>query len=220
MGKGSKPHRSSGKRKGQKNAPTPVVVIKGRAREQVKREANGRPSRAGTQNPRLVALSQPHRAWLPEAKRADQRAESLLGQLRLLKLITQAQYQAGVKWRKLMMEFHAVMASPAMPNGPLARIAAGERHGDAAPVHGGSSAIETEEERRDRVLRSLGDVGAGLREIGHSKQAFSSLEAVILYDRTLDDYAHLFRGLNALVRLWKISEYDEDEGVDTDEGVV
>lgn len=194
MGKGSKPHRTKAKL--------------GRPRKQTIRVDSGRPSRAGAENVRAVALAQPHRAWLPERKRTDQHAESLLGRLYLAELLTQEQYDAGEKWCRLMREYHYLLASPARPVNPLARVAANDPPQDVAEAGASSgSPAETDEDRRDRVLRSIGDVTAELRSIGPVGPSLSALEAVILHDRCLDEYrfSHLVRALNALVRLWKIS---------------
>lgn len=171
------------------------------------RTATGRPSRAKPENVLAVVLAQPHRAWLPEGKRTDQRAESLLGRLRLASLLSEAQYESGQKWRGLMAEFSYLLATPARPQNPLARVAADDPPIDAPTDDDIKDVIaETDEERRDRVLRSVGDVNAELRRIGRHGQSLAALEAVILHDRALDDYGHLVRALNALARLWKIPD--------------
>lgn len=215
MGKGSAKHRSGGKKKVAGRVSKSPAVAKGRKRAQVIREPNGQKSRTGTQNLKSVVLAQPHRAWRKDDERGDQRLESLIGHLLLRKIISRSQYEAAEKWRRLMHEFHVILACPRLPNGPLARISARDPGEGNLVETGASVSIETEEERRDRVLRTLGDIGTELRAFGRPKQTLSSLEAIILYDRTLHDYGDFIRGLNALVRYWKIPEENEEDDIDT-----
>lgn len=180
---------------------------RGRKRKQVVREPSGRVVRHSSANLRLVALSQPHRAWLPEDKRSDQRAENLLGRLLLAEIITEQQWTAGEKWRRLMAEFHFILATPMRPVNPLARVAANDPADGPEGGDGDATSdvrVEAEEDRRNRVLRAIGDVNAELRTFGRVGPIIDALDAVILHERMVTDYALLIMGLNALARLWKI----------------
>jgi hypothetical protein len=64
----------------------------------------------------LVTL-QPHRVWLPEEKRMDQKAASPLGCLNLLGVLTDAQYLAGVRYAVVVGKYRAVIETPRATSG-------------------------------------------------------------------------------------------------------
>jgi len=59
-----------------------------------------------------VAAGMPHRRGLPEAVRADERAESAFGRMRLRGHITELQFTAGNKWRKVVGAYLATIGPP------------------------------------------------------------------------------------------------------------
>jgi hypothetical protein len=61
---------------------------------------------------RGLAGLQPHRVWLPEEKRMDQKAASPLGCLNLLGVLTNAQYLAGVRYAVVVGKYRAVIETP------------------------------------------------------------------------------------------------------------
>jgi hypothetical protein len=61
---------------------------------------------------RDLATLQPHRVWLPEEKRMDQKAVSPLGCLNLLGVLTDGQYLAGVRYAVVVGKYRAVIETP------------------------------------------------------------------------------------------------------------
>ena len=61
---------------------------------------------------RGLATLQPHRVWLPEEKRMDQKAASPLGCLNLLGVLSDAQYLAGIRYAVVVGKYRAVIESP------------------------------------------------------------------------------------------------------------
>jgi hypothetical protein len=61
---------------------------------------------------RSLATLQPHRVWLPEEKRMDQKAASPLGCLNLLGVLADAQYLAGVRYAVVVGKYRAVIETP------------------------------------------------------------------------------------------------------------
>ena len=66
---------------------------------------------------RELATLQPHRVWLPEEKRMDQKAASPLGCLNLLGVLTDAQYAAGVRYAVVVGKYRAVIETPSAISG-------------------------------------------------------------------------------------------------------
>ena len=61
---------------------------------------------------RGLATLQPHRVWLPEEKRMDQKAASPLGCLNLLGVVSDAQYLAGIRYAVVVGKYRAVIETP------------------------------------------------------------------------------------------------------------
>jgi hypothetical protein len=59
-----------------------------------------------------LAALQPHRVWLPDEKRLDQKAGSPLGCLNLLGVLSDAQYLAGVRYAVVVGKYRAVIEAP------------------------------------------------------------------------------------------------------------
>ncbi len=75
----------------------------------VKRDSAGK-SR-GEDKIREVVKNQPHRRWLTEAHRLDQRAESHLGRLALARHVSAVEYEAGKHYAKVVAQYRAVISS-------------------------------------------------------------------------------------------------------------
>lgn len=192
-----------------------AVVAKGRKRKEGKRTASGQLSRSkgerakrGQHDVRSVALAQPHRAWLAENRRTDQRAESEIGRLCLGGRITEAQYWAGDRWARLIGEFHQVLATP-MPTGSmLGRMVADPVRGDREGDVGAAERPETEEERRERVLVQHDGAMRALRRLGvDSRDVFAAMESIVIHGRPAGeqkDLDALRAGLTQLARLWRM----------------
>lgn len=61
---------------------------------------------------RALASQQPHRRWLPEPVRLDQKADSVLGALNLINLITDDQYEAGQRYARIVGQYQASIQTP------------------------------------------------------------------------------------------------------------
>jgi hypothetical protein len=66
---------------------------------------------------RDLAALQPHRVWLPEEKRLDQKAASPLGCLNLLGILSDAQYRAGIRYAVVVGKYRAVIETPRATSG-------------------------------------------------------------------------------------------------------
>lgn len=66
---------------------------------------------------RDLAALQPHRVWLPEERRLDQKAASPLGCLNLLGIISDAQYRAGIRYAIVVGKYRAVIETPRATSG-------------------------------------------------------------------------------------------------------
>lgn len=207
-----------------------VKLAKGRKRKMGKRTASGQLSRSkterakrGQQDVRAVALKQPHRAWLGETRRADQRAESEIGRLCLAGRLTEAEYWAGERWRQLVHDFHRVMATPMTTCSALARMVA-EQVGkeDVAGEVGAAERPESEEERRERVLDHHRKAMSTIRRLGDmARPAFTVMENAVLHDRgveTAADLDALRAGLSQLARLWHLTDPTEERPIRSHRG--
>jgi hypothetical protein len=74
---------------------------------------------------RELAARQPHRVWLPESKRLDQKAASPLGCLNLLHVLSDQHYLAGVRYAVVVGEYRTVLETP--------RVTAGSGRGYDCP---------------------------------------------------------------------------------------
>src|SRR5260370_23774546 len=70
---------------------------------------------------RSLATLQPHRVWLPEEKRMDQKAASPLGCLNLLGVLTDTQYLAGLRYAVVVGKYRAVIETPRATAGAARR---------------------------------------------------------------------------------------------------
>lgn len=186
------------------------MARRGRPRKNGKRTASGQLSRSTLavleRAEREQVMAQPHRACLPEALRMDQRAESAIGRMFLMEDITEAQFWAADRWRSIVAQFHVVLASPMTGGSMLGRIVAPGAGQDEES--GKNERPETEEEMRERVLDQHGEAMRAIRSLDHSPLVFRVMEAVVIKDeacRNPQALARLVSGLDALCRLWKLS---------------
>lgn len=185
------------------------MAKKGRKRKAGNRTASGQLSRSMSaildRGERELAMMQPHRAWLPEASRLDQRAESELGRLHLAGHISEPQCWAGERWRGIVAEYRRFLATPVTSGSTLGQMVANNVGPDdwRSGESGKSERPETDEEKRARVLTQH---GAALRAIPRS--SFLVMEAVVILDRTLDpaQLPALQIGLSALAQLWRMTD--------------
>lgn len=92
------------------------MVRAGRKRKTGRRLSNGhlveRPA-----DYRILAAAQPHRAWLPESKRMDERADSILGCLNLIGKLTDEQAEAGRRYAVAVGRYRATIEGPSATSG-------------------------------------------------------------------------------------------------------
>jgi hypothetical protein len=162
-----------------------VKIMVGRKRKQRKRERNGRIQREKLIDPRTIAASMPHRAWLPDGKRHDQKAENPFGCLHLIGAVTDIQYAAGVKYRDDIKRYRAVIDSP--NHNPKAISLDGLSHGQGRPI-AEAEAIA----RRNTYMRAFEAV------TGHHARIV--IKSVLGYDKPLQpgDLPFLTRALDEL----------------------
>ena len=84
---------------------------RGRKRKFGHRDASVNLIRARMEFRELAAL-QPHRVWLPQSQRLDQKAASPLGCLNLLGVLSSRQYLAGIRYAVVVGKYRAVIESP------------------------------------------------------------------------------------------------------------
>jgi hypothetical protein len=163
-----------------------VKIMVGRKRKQGKRERNGRVQRERTIDPRAIAASMPHRAWLPSDKRHDQKAENPFGSLHLIGAITDQQYDAGIKYRDDVKRYRAVIDSPS--HSPRALSLDGIAAGPPGYRISDDEAIR----RRNAYARAFESVTGYFPRI--------VLKSVVIYDKALQsgDLPFLCGALNDL----------------------
>lgn len=176
-------------------------------RKQAKRTPSGQISRAGiNQDPRSTALAQPHRRWLPEAMRKDQRAESALGRLYLAGYLTEGQVTAGERWRRLMTDYAQVIDAPRPSAGVLARMIEEKAGPDTEPPPDDDVKQDialSEEEFRDRTLEAVRAARQEISARDGSGAVQRTLTRVVIDDTDVRDITHLIVGLHALATFWR-----------------
>ncbi|MDQ0305313.1 hypothetical protein [Ancylobacter polymorphus] len=197
------------------------MARKGRKRKEGRRTRSGKLSEANSERAARglrgvmdVVLSQPHRAWLGKGRRDDQLAENALGRLLLAGKITESEYWAGDRWRKLVGEFHQVLASPVMPGSAMGRLVADEVDEDSRNREersGTTVGQETDEERRERVLVQHAAAMTAIRRLPDRRQVFVVMESVVLREGAVDEVGlkALRQGLGQLARLWRMEAPDD-----------
>jgi hypothetical protein len=110
----------------------------GRKRKLVRREKNGRAVRTPLPDPRGHVIAWPCRQHLDAKHRLSEKAASPLGGLNLLEIITDDEYQAGVRFAKIVHKYRATIDGPNPAAGGVDRV-------------GGQNYIKQEECERRRV---------------------------------------------------------------------
>ncbi len=139
---------------------------------------------------RQLAALQPHRVWLPEEKRPDQKAASPLGCLNLLGVLSDAQYRAGVRYALVVGEYRAVIEAP------RATAGSGRGYGCTGDAHCGRELASPCEcrQRKERYDAAF----AAVLEAG--QRAARAVARVAVYGEPCPRgaLADLKRGLDAL----------------------
>jgi hypothetical protein len=94
-----------------------AMARRGRKRKIGLRHPGGTLARREASDAQSLAALQPHRAWLPQEKRLDQKAASPFGCLNLLGVLSDAQYAAGVRYAIVVGHYRAVIESPRAMSG-------------------------------------------------------------------------------------------------------
>ena len=141
----------------------------GRKRKKTAREPNGRAQRDRGIDPKAIAQLQPQRRLVPANVAHDPKAECVMGRLCLNGWITEAQYQAGVKYRAIVMRYRAVIEAPRSSEASMAGVIVG-------PWGGSSMTEERAIEIRNEYMRAFEAMdGAVARDVAHlilERQAF------------------------------------------------
>jgi hypothetical protein len=163
-----------------------LTVMVGRKRKQGKRERNGRIQRERPEDPKIIALNQPHRASVPADKRHDQRAENPFGRLNLINAVPDIEYDAGIKFRDIYVRYRATIDSPS----PYPRAISLDRL-----LKGPRQPIDPEEATRRKTQWRL-----SLNALGSDREKIV-LNSVLIYEKNLDqgDLQYLRVGLKNLV---------------------
>lgn len=164
-----------------------LEVMVGRKRKQGKRERNGRIQREKSEDPKIVAFTQPHRQSVPAEKRHDQRAENPFGRLNLINAVPDVEYDAGIKFRDDVLRYRVTIDSPNPNPGAISldRIA-----------YGGRFPLSEDEaiRRRNAYMRAFEAItGYGPRLV---------IKTVVIFEKELQpgDLPDLRLGLQGLVK--------------------
>jgi hypothetical protein len=179
----------------------PTLNRKGRKRKSGRRTATGALVRHVPIDYRSMAALQPHRIRLPEALRADEKAESELGRLNLFYRIskrtagnrpgiTDEQYEAGRRYAVLVGAYLAAAGAP--------RATAGNGHGSHECLSGACEKCQQTVERYMRAHESIGRACMGIpRTCRHTHAA---VNWVVIDDNlcNAEQLEYLKLGLSAL----------------------
>ncbi len=129
----------------------------GRKRKRGYREPNGRPQREPSISKLDLARHLRHRDGLSDENVVDPRAESQFGRFVLNKLITPEQYDAGIRWRSIVMAYRASIDCPsASPKSVAGAVVGG---GGGGSVYSDDEALRRKcvyDEAHDAVMESAG----------------------------------------------------------------
>ena len=161
-----------------------IEIMVGRKRKIGRREPNGRVQRVKAIDPKAVAKRQPHRRGVPAALAHDPKAECMMGRLCLNGLISETQYEAGVKYRTAVLRYRSAIEAPRASETSMAGVIAG-------PSGGGTPISERRqiEIRNDymRAFEAIEEAGAA-RDVAHCA----------VFDRPPFALDKVQRGLDAL----------------------
>lgn len=174
---------------------------KGRKRKQGRRTSTGALVRRPLVDYRSMAALQPHRIRLPEALRADEKAESVLGCLNLIYRIskrtagnrpgiTDEQYEAGRRYAVLVGSYLAAAGAP--------RSTAGNGYGTHECLTGACEKCQQTVDRYMRAHEAIGRACMGIPRI--CRQTHAAVNWVVIDDNlcNAEQLEYLKRGLTAL----------------------
>ncbi len=177
------------------------MIVGRKRRQNIKRQPNGQPSRERGIDPKAIAQLMPHRRLVPADVAHDPKAESELGRLCLNGWITEAQYQAGVKYRDIVQRYRIVIDCPrsteASMNGVIVGPWAGggelckcrNWHEKCEKAPGGRCALDRMEKYNAAFEHLEANAGnRGARAVAHC----------VMQDKKIPHVAHLKCGLTAL----------------------
>lgn len=180
---------------------------KGRKRKSGRRYPSGDIVRTPAVNYRGMAEEQPHRAWLPESVRGDERAASVIGCLNLLYRtsrlpsakrpgLTDRQYNAGRRFSVITGEFRAAIGTPR-------GTAGGGRGYRCEPT---ACLVDAENCICERRIRRFNDCASVL--LSASQMAYNITYRVAVSDESCNEreVVHLKNGLNALAHFFGIDK--------------
>lgn len=170
-----------------------MQIMVGRRRRQGQREPNGRAQREKV-DIFAIAKSMPHRKDLPEAIRHDSKAESIFGRLLLNGNITVDQYNAGIRYRDIVMRYRAVMDVPSHNPASMSGVIIG-------PWSGGY--ILSQEQVAER--RSQYSAAYEALESGAGNRGARAVAHAVVYERGSPDLAVLKCGLNVLLAHFRLT---------------
>ena len=163
-----------------------ILSRAGRKRKAGQRYPNGQPHREPLNSPKVVAAGMLHRKHLSIDDQTDQRAESVLGRMRLRGQIAEPQYLAGQRYARVVGAYLATIAPP----GSLAG------RGRAIGCMGQSPCPDCVCERRRLAYTSAHDALAD--KVGH--RGVVAVKTVVIEDKPCPVYLQnaLGWGLSAL----------------------
>jgi hypothetical protein len=161
-----------------------IEIMVGRKRKKGPREPNGRVQRIKTIDPKAVAKRQPHRRGVPAALAHDPKAECMMGRLCLNGVLSETQYEAGVKYRTAVMRYRSAIEAPRATEASMAGVLAG-------PTGGGSAISERRQiELRNSYMRAF--------EVVEQAGAARDVAHCAVFDRGPFAVDKVQRGLDAL----------------------
>lgn len=161
-------------------------VVVGRKRKPGKRWKNGNLITARSLDPKVIAAAMPHRQDVPADVRHDPKALTAFGRLNLKGTITDAQYDAGVRWRDVVSLYQSSIDAP--------RKDAPSLSGALLGITGGSYMTDDEaRRRRDRYMETYEALEDGAGHI-----AARAVSRWCVYDEDDRPTVDLIRGLNVL----------------------
>lgn len=162
-------------------------IMVGRKRKTGNREPNGRVQRDRGIDPKAIAQLQPHRRLVPAGVAHDPKAECVMGRLCLNGWISETQYQAGVKYRTLVMNYRRVIGAPRSTEASMSGVIVGPWAG------GGEMPEDRQIEIRNAYMRAF----EALQEHPDNRCA-RDVSHCVIQDRTNFTLAVVKSGLNAL----------------------
>jgi hypothetical protein len=186
---------------------TAIKNRKGRKRKSGRRYPSGDIIREKSVDFRGMAGEQPHRSWLPESVRGDERAESVIGCLNLLYRtsglpnakrpgLNGRQYNAGRRLAVITGEFRAAIGTP--------RGTAGGGRGYKCEPTG--CLMDSENCICERRIRRFNDCASVLLSVSQKTYNVTYRVAVSDEQCSLEEIVHLKNGLNALAHFFGIDK--------------